>query len=1443
MYGIKRRFFTATRFAIAIALVAANPGTTVRAVTWDGGGGGDMNWTTDGVGGNWSGASKPGPGDDALFTDAAGGAGHGVVTNIADDDFTIGTLSYEFGPTPASFYQTTQVNSGKTLLAVGGLNVAPVNATSNYTIDTTITGSGGTLQVGNTGTNTADIVLGYAPNYTGYSHVTGDLDLSGLATFQANLDLLDMGHGRSWSQRGYSELKLAPDSTINAQRIHLGTGVGTAKLRLGQDTTINANTFHIGRGKNGGNDVTFQTGLSNPTLTLAGLGGGEADLYVSRNLTNTSGTVNDKLDLTGGAFNATLDDLIIGYFPHYYRGACRGTLTMDDGTVTANSMSLALTGAAAPDYEEYARNTRGTLNFNGGTFTVAGDVTDGNGITTINIGGGTFTVDGNVDLGNGIGSVVTEDVINVTGGTLSVAGSVGGGPYTSTINVDGGTFVSRGTADLTNLNLGTTGTAATLDINGLTAGSRQVGTYNQGANGNLLFSLNAHGTGTIQATTAGVNGTVDVDPQLVPGSSTDPADQSRWIAGTGNWDTTQANWDKGLPGGFTVNTSDSFTFLQAGTLTDGGLSLVNPPSEWTLNVNTGTGQASVTRSGAALHSASVRAVIDDPAAVVTRADHLAVAAETGSDAAMLEVSAGSLTIGSSGSNKNLTLATATAVGEFLQTGGTVTVHGNVADGGSGTSTLNVLGGNLAVNGGLTVDYLRVGRNGLTAGATVSGGAVQVGASGNLDIGVRDTGYTAGDPTTYGTLDLSGASSVTLNLDNLNLGKTNGIRTSGVLLLSPSNLINATTITIGDNPSTGSAGLDNRITLGQSNTINANTFYVGRRKSDGVVDFATGLTDPELTLRGATGGTSRVANLRIGYNDTNTGSVNTSNMDLSAGQVDAMVDSMVVGYHHRNAGGTTGAGHGNLILSNDTSNTFDVNSIVLGQKAGAGSPTASGTITMRGGTFTVNGSVTNGGGQSTLNIDGGTMTVGGDLLVDSLRVGYHTDSSDPNGRAASVITSGNDDVEIGSPTNRTNLYVGWTDQNLTQNVTGQLDLSGSATFTAYLDNFIIGQRTSSLQNYNGDAIGTVTLPDTNYIDARTIVLSDQNMWIGTHQSTLTLGTDNTIKTDLFTAGGRRANALLEFASGGTLDLSGSTGAEADLRVGYQDLGTGSTANSTADFSDGTLNATLDELVIGYALGKGSGGGRANGTMLFGAGMVTANSVTIGDANASVGTGTGNGVLTMSGGALTVDGDISLGTGTTLSSGTINLSDGTLKADSILQGVGSAAFNWTGGTLSVDTFGFLLTQNDSANDSFLSPGDSAGTTTIQGSYNLLGGSVVIELDGPGNYDQLIVDGDVSLAGELDLTLNFNPSAANHHFTIVDNQGTNDVSGIFNGYAEGAEFFLDFDGHSYPFQITYLGGDGNDVVLGNVPEPATLVLVILGGLCLLACRWRKKLGRGKA
>ena len=124
------------------------------------------------------------------------------------------------------------------------------------------------------------------------------------------------------------------------------------------------------------------------------------------------------------------------------------------------------------------------------------------------------------------------------------------------------------------------------------------------------------------------------------------------------------------------------------------------------------------------------------------------------------------------------------------------------------------------------------------------------------------------------------------------------------------------------------------------------------------------------------------------------------------------------------------------------------------------------------------------------------------------------------------------------------------------------------------------------------------------------------------------------------------------------------------------------------------------------------------------------------------------------------------GGTNSTGTLNYGGGTFYAGSITKGAGTANFNWTGGTLSVDTFGSSATpfSLNNTGTGTLATGSSTGTigtSTIYGNYTQ-GSAATTAIHIAGNNpvtgnDQVNISQAANLAGNLSLQLtnNFVPS----------------------------------------------------------------------------------------
>jgi len=115
----------------------------------------------------------------------------------------------------------------------------------------------------------------------------------------------------------------------------------------------------------------------------------------------------------------------------------------------------------------------------------------------------------------------------------------------------------------------------------------------------------------------------------------------------------------------------------------------------------------------------------------------------------------------------------------------------------------------------------------------------------------------------------------------------------------------------------------------------------------------------------------------------------------------------------------------------------------------------------------------------------------------------------------------------------------------------------------------------------------------------------------------------------------------------------------------------------------------------------------------------------------------------------------------------------------------------------------------------PGSSATQTGILSATNLTmpsGSMFDVEANGttPGSgYSQLATSGTVNITGStLNFTLGFTPSIG-ASFTIISNTGAGAVVGTFNGLPQNGTFIV----NGMTFQISYTGGDGNDVVVTRI------------------------------
>ena len=186
------------------------------------------------------------------------------------------------------------------------------------------------------------------------------------------------------------------------------------------------------------------------------------------------------------------------------------------------------------------------------------------------------------------------------------------------------------------------------------------------------------------------------------------------------------------------------------------------------------------------------------------------------------------------------------------------------------------------------------------------------------------------------------------------------------------------------------------------------------------------------------------------------------------------------------------------------------------------------------------------------------------------------------------------------------------------------------------------------------------------------------------------------------------------------------------------------------------------------------------------------------------------------------------GTSTHVGTANVLDGTLAVSGIttstvtvngpgaLLEVTGSIFNpvavMQGVLAGTGTITFPVLVNTGAT---LAPGLSPGIINT-GSITLAG-NLAAEILGPTvgtQYDQVNVTGMVTLNSPTLALSGGYVSVAGNSFILINNDGVDPVTGTFAGLAEGAT--LAFNG--VPLRISYMGGDGNDVVLSHATFTVT-------------------------
>lgn len=166
---------------------------------------------------------------------------------------------------------------------------------------------------------------------------------------------------------------------------------------------------------------------------------------------------------------------------------------------------------------------------------------------------------------------------------------------------------------------------------------------------------------------------------------------------------------------------------------------------------------------------------------------------------------------------------------------------------------------------------------------------------------------------------------------------------------------------------------------------------------------------------------------------------------------------------------------------------------------------------------------------------------------------------------------------------------------------------------------------------------------------------------------------------------------------------------------------------------------------------------------------------------------------------------------ITQGALGLSGGSLHT-SVLDKEPLSAFNFTGGELHADVVTFDVLNEGGT----IAPGNSIGMSHFMGDLEIDAGALQIELASDALADLLIVDGVLTLGGDLDVVLmdGYSPMVGNRWLIATAGQ----YAGAFDNVAEG-----------YAVEQ-----EGNDLYLVSlIPEPVALPLMLLAAPALLRRR----------
>ena len=1270
-----------------------------------------------------------------------------------------------FGGTGTGSNYGVWLNAGQILSTGTGANAATI----------TIAGTG----VGASGTNNYGVRLeGTAPQI---SAADGAIQITGIGGFGTGSYGLSLATGTIQST-GMANVSLITDTidiNTSSASINAGSNIVTLKPNTAS-TPINL----------GGADVIG----ASPTL---GLTDAELDRITAGTLRvgdASSGAITISADISPASVTTL----------HLTSGS---TVTGTAGGVVVNSLAITAAGAASvtdatTDVTNVAISSPG--------FSV--DFNDANGLTVTSVDGVDgisandldVNVSGNLTIAN---TSATNDItttqslnLNVTANDAVLTTAAGahlqatGGSTIKLVadEMDLAATMSATQVRLENFNVGELiilGTnpsqAGTLELSDaeldLVSGIVRVGRDDASASGNITVTAPISLGTLIVRTGAGI-----VDGNASGTDITATNLTLRTVAGVGNAGADQVLEINATSLAFFNGSGGSILLNEANGLSLANIDGFNPSSASDVNISSTTGDITVTNSTSVTSNASM--TLNAIAGNVTVSNALTSASgnitlQAGADVVSSGAS-GSVTTtsgnlfftgdsDSSGSgtitfDRPINVGSGTATFSLNSTNGTVSDvisgTGNVVKSGSGTLTFtdpNTYSGTTTVNAG------RLNLTGsITSNTTVASGGT-LGGTGTINsantLTLQSGGHVApgNSPGILNSGSVSFASGSSFDVEIGGTSPGNASTNHDQLVVTGTvNLGSATLTTSAFNGFVPTAGNTFAILLNDSSDAITGTFN-GLAEGATIANFLGTSLSATISYvgNGDSGTTGNDVVLTVVVSGTLTATLSSGNLTITD---------------------TDGTKNNNLTVSVSGSNLVVTDAAEAFISAPAGGTLSNGNKTLTIPAAAVTGTLT-------INSTGGTDTIDVSVLSSTL--------------LASLIINagaGTDTVNLnGNVTFASNKSLSVTAETLNTAASADLVTSGAGVITITADDVALNS-TSTLQsastvtfltqtaaraiNLGTNTAGSLSLTDSelDHISAGTINIGDTNSGAITFGADITRATNTNVN---LTTG---TNNNIAF---GVFSLNAGSGGDVSLTTS----GTGaitSSDNTGTDLTAGTVTLTA-----------GLGGIATSTNFLrLAATTVTASTTS----NASINLAEADSVTIGTG-------DLNAGTGTT-----------TIGGGTFLTGSGRDIFGpvtvASGGTLGgTGSTGAITAQSGG----HVAPGTSPGILNSGNVSFSSGSNFDVELNGTTvgtQYDQLNVTGAVSLgSATLNVTLGFIPTNGSS-FTIINNDDTDAVTGIFNGLPEHAAVVVGSD----VFEISYVGGNGNDVVLTRKnPEAASLVV----------------------